>query len=48
MNKTEGQRPSGRLKNKRKGNIKVNHKETGIEYTNWIHLAKDIIGQWWT
>jgi hypothetical protein len=45
MNTTEGQRPSGRLRNKRKDNIKVDLKETGIEDTNWIHLAKDMV-QW--
>jgi hypothetical protein len=47
MNTTEGQRPSGRLRYKRKDNIKVNLKGTGIEDTNWLHLTKDMV-QWWT
>jgi hypothetical protein len=41
----EGKRPLARPRRRRKDNIKMNLRETGIDGANWIRLAQDWV-QW--
>jgi hypothetical protein len=40
MGKPEVRRPTGRLRRKRKDNIKMNLRNIGWGCTDWIHLAQ--------
>jgi hypothetical protein len=39
--KPEGKIPLGRPKRRREDNIRMDLRETGIDWTNWIRLAQD-------
>jgi hypothetical protein len=41
VGKPEGKRPLGRPMHRWEDNIRIDHKETGREGMNWIHLAQD-------
>jgi hypothetical protein len=42
----EGKRPLGRPRRRWEDNIKIDLRETEIDWTNWIQLAQDRV-QWW-
>jgi hypothetical protein len=42
----EGKRPLGRPRRTLENNIKLDHRELGIDGANWIRLAQDRF-QWW-
>jgi hypothetical protein len=42
----EGKRPLGRPRRRWENSIKLDLRETGIDGTNWIHLAQDRV-RWW-
>jgi hypothetical protein len=39
----EGKRPLGRDRSRLEDNIKLDHREIGIDGTNWIQLAQDTV-----
>jgi hypothetical protein len=39
--KPEGKRPLGRPRHRWEDNIKIDHREIGMDGTNWIQLAQD-------
>jgi hypothetical protein len=39
--KPEGKRPVGRTRQKREGYIKMDLKETGLEWYDWVDMAQD-------
>jgi hypothetical protein len=43
VGRPEGKRPLGRPKLKWEDNIKLDLRETGIDWANWIQLARDRI-----
>jgi hypothetical protein len=46
VGRPEVKRPLGRPRRMWEDNIKINHREIGIDETNWIRLAQDRV-QWW-
>jgi hypothetical protein len=44
--KPEGKRQMGRSWPKSEDNIKVDLREIGLEFVDWIHLAQDGV-RWW-
>jgi hypothetical protein len=45
VRRPEGKRPLGRPRRRWENNIKMDLKETGIHWANWIGLAQDTV--WW-
>jgi hypothetical protein len=45
VERPEGKRPVGRPTRRWEDNIKINLRETGIDWANWIRLAQDRV-QW--
>jgi hypothetical protein len=45
VGRPEGKRPVGRPRRRWEDDIKMNLRETGIDRTNWIRLAQDMV-QW--
>jgi hypothetical protein len=45
VGRPEGERPLGRPRCKWEGNIKLDLREIGIDWANWIRLAQDRV-QW--
>jgi hypothetical protein len=45
VGRPEGKRPLGRPRLRWEDNIKLDLREIGIYWTNWIHLAQDRV-QW--
>jgi hypothetical protein len=45
VGRLEGKRPLGRPRRRWGDNIKLDLRETGIDGTNWIRLAQDMV-QW--
>jgi hypothetical protein len=41
VGRPESKRPLGRPRRRWEDNIKMDLREIGIEWTNWIHLAQD-------
>jgi hypothetical protein len=44
--KLEGKRPLGRHKRRWEDNFRIDHREIGWEFVDWMHLAQDR-DQWW-
>jgi hypothetical protein len=44
--KAEGKRPLGRPRRRWEDNIKVDLREIGIDWVNWVRQAQDRV-QWW-
>jgi hypothetical protein len=45
VEKSEGKRPPGRPRRRWEDNIRMDPREIGWEYVEWIHLAQD--RDWW-
>jgi hypothetical protein len=41
VGRSEGKRPLERPRHRWEDNIKIDLREIGIDWTNWIHLAQD-------
>jgi hypothetical protein len=46
VEKYRRKRSHGKLRHRLKDNTNMDHKETGLEGTDWINLAQDM-GKWW-
>jgi hypothetical protein len=47
VGKPESKKPLGRPRRRWEDNIKLDLREIGIDWTNWIRLTQDRV-QWWT
>jgi hypothetical protein len=41
VGKPEGKRSLGRPRRRREDNIRIDHREMGMEFVDWMHLAQD-------
>jgi hypothetical protein len=46
VEKYRRKRPYGKLRHRGEDKINMDHKEIGLEGTDWIYLAEDM-GKWW-